>query len=1626
MHDVPSSAILTVIAIVSACLVAGIIFLVAASSARNNALGSATGLEGRMAEEVYNTYDSNTFSGRQVIAAIEQLCADDGGEVSVGVQNSDQTLTMYGYTYHGENANPVLTKIDSPISTQLAAAKKKGTKTYIVPSATYIGSVIRDDNTNAVVFVLFSINVQNQDSSSSGSGSGSGTSGGTNKPSTGGAINTACLITLDPNRGGLSPKLATARRGSSFNFENTWKPSDPGYTFQGWYTSKLGGTRLTIAEVSRNMTVYAHWEQKAFYTVSFDANGGSGIMSPFICEVGVDGTLPANHYAKKGMTFAGWNTMADGSGSSFTDGQNIKDLGTANQTITLYAQWEGLRYTVEYNANGGRGFMNSQTMTYGIANYLAGNTFTNTNMEFKEWNTKADGTGTSYYDGQSVKNLLDAAGTVTLYAQWSLNYTQFDKGATVNAAFISLAGGAENVHAIKRATALASSGTKVVSIADSKYPVYAWYNSGDHTIYWYSQSATVFSNKDMAGMFAGFTKMAEWSASGFDTSQTTNMNSVFAKDSSLAKIDISTWNTRAASLYTSVFDGCSALSEVSVGSDTTLQKAFPTILSKYWYDQSGQEYVPATIPVGKAGTYYTNNKKLPAILAEKDTWFKGTAEQKQKVEYINFVNEYAVTGLETATWNADETNSGIIKAYLVDNILYIANTKSDDDVRIITLSPNASGMFAGFTNVKNITGLQLLNTINVTDTSNMFGNADGSGCSKLTKIKGYADWNMASVTKADYMFAACVPDEINLSGWSMSSLTDASNMFAGTGAKRIMLGSSMQKLVKTNGMFQNAARLTYVNLSGVTTTGITSSANMFVNDPKLETVQASTSTAFKNAAVMFGTNTKLIGGHGTQYTDAHKGNDYAVVDTDAHKGYFTQYVIGAGELSAVLYDDASVSGAYTELTSNGANTNAWDTSKNRLLVVKANNLKIGVENKIAITVPAGLYIVKDSWTAAGGADGAVKDVQFNTMTNGSGSGQQNVGRFSNGQTGTLIYTITPEASQAVISMQVGVDFALYDKAKGTLITNDNAVTVTLDDQTTIYCGKVSSLTSANPLYTEGYGLNIGWGRLDTQFVSDDPQALSRYNYYLCNDVPEIQQNFKKVTIEIKVQGYTTDGKAAADANGKPVYAQFDHFNNMSSSYYGIVNKSDQSANNGTTTITYTDYGRSGSIDFGIPVYIFSESMGWKSGMIARESFKLTAEFYNGRTKTWENNSNTFVIQSSKASYADISVGTWSKTTANKSWYADDTSADCLGAMGFWLYSKEDLTDVTFDFEFDSKTLSGAPTLQVLYFRAPMPDNLSIPMQIWLWDETGKEYGPIAFTSVNNGQTTVPGVLASSGASSLGMDTTKHSYYLREVKYTIPTIPAAPQGGYYYGYGGAHDLWAKGVYAGFATKAAYSTMTMTCPDGTTKKADCWTNVTDTPMNSSAAAAVWVNNQLNPVVDINAGDKVTVAFEALSCGYPYGQTQVIKRPYTYIMLPDGVSIEKATFSKDVYGNKPVDANTTVTAIKKMTVDDVTYTVYQISTDKDVTYGGVRIGKNAYTMDNYRYMVMTLATSKDMATSTINLRNSIRFLGDTIGTAIGGAWTPELMMDTLDFNNNGKNDRMSSVYSLTAAINIKNTIE
>ena len=112
-------------------------------------------------------------------------------------------------------------------------------------------------------------------------------------------------------------------------------------------------------------------------------------------------------------------TGTSNSADSATVGLSYNDALTSGTTLKVTADLAAATYPVTYNANGGSGAPGIQTKTYGTGFTISSTVPTRTGYTFKNWNTAADGSGTSYSPGTAYVSFPNAA--VTLYAQWQID-----------------------------------------------------------------------------------------------------------------------------------------------------------------------------------------------------------------------------------------------------------------------------------------------------------------------------------------------------------------------------------------------------------------------------------------------------------------------------------------------------------------------------------------------------------------------------------------------------------------------------------------------------------------------------------------------------------------------------------------------------------------------------------------------------------------------------------------------------------------------------------------------------------------------------------------------------------------------------------------------------------------------------------------------------------------------------------------------------------------------------------------------------------------------------------------------------------------------------------------------------
>ena len=293
-------------------------------------------------------------------------------------------------------------------------------------------------------------------------------------------------INYNANGGSGTMESDNAEFGTNVTIKNNGFTRD-GYTFVGWTTKSNGaddgygwtgwsGTwnyvdgKYGIAE--NKLELYAMWKRNV-YTISYnpgytDLNTcynmckserdqvscadkcdetidtkDAGKMDSDTVSNGGSVTIKNNAFVRNGYTFAGWTTNRDGTddgygwtGWSGTWNYDNGQYGINNNKLVLYARWNIKAYTISYNANGGSNAPGDQSKIENKSISLSSSKPTRTGYTFVNWNTKKDGSGTTYKAGASYNSNAD----LTLYAQWRINkvYIKLDanggnvSGSTTN------------------------------------------------------------------------------------------------------------------------------------------------------------------------------------------------------------------------------------------------------------------------------------------------------------------------------------------------------------------------------------------------------------------------------------------------------------------------------------------------------------------------------------------------------------------------------------------------------------------------------------------------------------------------------------------------------------------------------------------------------------------------------------------------------------------------------------------------------------------------------------------------------------------------------------------------------------------------------------------------------------------------------------------------------------------------------------------------------------------------------------------------------------------------------------------------------------------------------------------
>ena len=531
----------------------------------------------------------------------------------------------------------------------------------------------------------------------------------------------------------------------------------------------------------------------------------------------------------------------------------------------------GVRATVNFAANGGSGAMDSMS-GFGPWSWvtLPENTLTRTGYKFTGWNTKADGTGTSYSDGGKfqVTPQMIANGPIELYAQWE-KIAELDRGGDVNVKIKKLAGTNashygvtdSNVKSIREASALpagfdTSDDANIISASTSPEPIYAWFDNsdgdndgaGDGVIYLYTDADTIMGGRDMGGMFYCYNSLTDISGlASWDTSSTRNMSDMFRQTRITNVNALTSWDTSSVTNMSGMFMGNRSLADISALAN--------------WKTES----------VENMRALFSNATTLSDIsaLASWDT----SSVTDMAMMFESMVSLTSLSAL--ASW---DTSSVTVMTSMfeggIDHESYGGSSISSlTDISALASWDTSSvkrmdSMFQRTSSLTDISALAFWDTSSVTNMRYMFSDSAISSVEALrTKQhtgKDYISWDTSSVTDMSWMFykVSSLTDISGLANWNTSSVTDMDRLFEGTNISNVgaLASWDTSSVMDMSDMFYEVSSLADISgLASWNTSSVTDMSDMF-RQTSITNVNALTSWDTSNVedmSWMFSNNTSL-------------------------------------------------------------------------------------------------------------------------------------------------------------------------------------------------------------------------------------------------------------------------------------------------------------------------------------------------------------------------------------------------------------------------------------------------------------------------------------------------------------------------------------------------------------------------------------------------------------------------------------------------------------------------------------------------------------------------------------------------------------------------------------------------
>ena len=333
----------------------------------------------------------------------------------------------------------------------------------------------------------------------------------------------------------------------------------------------------------------------------------------------------------------------------------------------------------------------------------------------------------------------------------------------------------------------------------------------------------------MGGTFANCSKLENLDISNFNTGNVERMHDMFSGCSSLTTLDLSSFNTEKVWNMHDMFSGCSSLTTIFASSNWST--AIVTESSDMFkncsaivggagtvYDANHTDHNYAHIDGGSSNPGYFTYKSAPVVTTPEP--YAVLSDNNTKLTFFYDDQKDVRGGMDVGPFSSSSSN--VVPWYNQrENITVAEFASSFANCTSIT---STAYWFDGCKNMVSISGIQYLNTANVTNMHAMFLN-----CSSLTNLD-VSGFNTANVADMSDMFWGCYGlTSLDVSGFNTANVTDMSYMFIDCSGLTSLdvSGFNTANVTDMVGMFSGCKSLTSLDISNLNTANVKSMHRMF-------------------------------------------------------------------------------------------------------------------------------------------------------------------------------------------------------------------------------------------------------------------------------------------------------------------------------------------------------------------------------------------------------------------------------------------------------------------------------------------------------------------------------------------------------------------------------------------------------------------------------------------------------------------------------------------------------------------------------------------------------------------------------------------------------------------------------